>query len=66
MRNKQEKILNQMRNVWQALCEIREMFWGKFCRISPGQVSKEGECVCASMQYHQETSFMLPTCRILL
>lgn len=65
MRNKQEKILNRMRNVWRAFCEIREMFGGKFCRITTGQVCKKGECVSMHI-VHQETSFMLPTPRILL
>jgi len=41
MRNKQEKILNQMRNVWQAFCEIREMFWGKFCKITYCDLSQQ-------------------------
>lgn len=65
MRNKQEKILDQMRNVWQAFSEIREMFLGKFCKTTTGQVSKEEGRVSMHV-VHQEKSFMLPTCRILL
>lgn len=53
-----------MRNVWWAFCEIKQMFLGKRCRITTGQVSKEGECVSMHV-VHQETSFVLPTCGIL-
>lgn len=59
-----EEILNQKRNVWWAFCwNERNVLW-QILQMMRGHLPQEGERV-SMHAVHQETSFMLLSCRML-